>query len=129
MARGFILFLIALIISTSIPQSSKAQTANEMLSACKEINEAKLMSGGQVLMPTDFETGMCWGAFGAVQHFFNFRFVGEENPALNNCLPEDSTRLQLIKIFYKFGLEHPERLHEKWGFVAFSALYENFKCD
>jgi Rap1a immunity proteins len=103
-----------------------AQTAEEMASDCKEVAEASIING-QVMVPTDFESGVCWGAFAS----FNTatHFVGNDMMLLFRiCYPRDVTRSQEIKIFLAYAGKHPEELNKEYFVVALTANREAFPC-
>jgi CTP synthase (UTP-ammonia lyase) len=106
-----------------------SESAEEMVSNCKWIAEAKV-SDDQIEIPTDFHSGVCWGAFGTIQKAISvvpYSFP-KEGPLLGVCAPENSTRSQLIRIFIAYTERHPEKLHKDYFFIAIAALKEAFPC-
>jgi hypothetical protein len=107
---------------------SKAETVEEMLSACRSIAEAKV-SGGEVFYVPTHENGLCWGAFAVIQRLINLVYpVYSDNPIFGVCAPEHSKRTQLIAIFVLYAKNHPERYSEDFADVALIALREAFPC-
>jgi hypothetical protein len=108
---------------------ARAQSAEEMVSNCKELAEAKVV-GDQIAIPHDFDSGKCWGAFGTLQTAISVvpKSFPKDGPVLEVCAPEDSTHSQLIKIFMAYAMKHPEELHKDYFFVALAALREVFPC-
>jgi Rap1a immunity proteins len=109
-----------------------AQTAEEMVSRCQELTQAKITQE-QVAIPQDFDSGMCWGAFktlDTVVHLFPDSPSQAEltGPIFGVCAPEDATIPQQIKIFVTYADKHPEKLNQKYFFVAVAALKEAFPC-
>jgi hypothetical protein len=49
-------------------------------------------------------------------------------PLLKACLPEQSTRTQLIQVFIKFAEANPARLHEEGAPMAFESIQLAFPC-
>ena len=106
------------------------ESAEEMASACRTVAAAKVSATG-VALPTDFDSGLCWGAFAALQKAINIVASASPRPNvpfLGICAPETSTRTQLILIFEEFSRRHPERLNADFFFVALDALREAFPC-
>ncbi|MGA3081415.1 MAG: Rap1a/Tai family immunity protein [Terracidiphilus sp.] len=122
-----LLLSIGILYATSTVAFS--QSAEEMVSNCKWISESKV-SADQIEIPTDFHSGVCWGAFGTLQTAITvvpYSFP-KEGPLLGVCAPEKSTESQLIRIFIAYTERHPEQLHKDYFFVAIAALKEVFPC-
>lgn len=104
----------------------KAETAEEMLSACRAMTELKI-SGDIVSMPRTFEAGLCWGAFAVIAD--DTRWVGKSGqPTFRICAPENSTRTQIIAIFVEYAKRNPSKYSESFHDVALDALREAFPC-
>jgi hypothetical protein len=100
-----------------------------MLSSCKVLaGDVRLLGDNKIWMPTDFESGKCWGAFATLQAAI-VRIVGEsKTPVFGVCSPENSTRTQLISIFVEYAKKNPRFLNEDFFTVAIRALREAFPC-
>jgi hypothetical protein len=103
------------------------ETAEEIVSACRLLENAKVV-GDRVDMPKDFSSGMCWGAFSAVQSAILLKFSDETDPMLRVCAPANSTRTQLIAIFMAYIRTYPDKLHEDFMGMAIFALRAAFPC-
>ena len=103
-----------------------AQSALEVQSWCEPIVTAQIPSAGRILFPTNFNTGFCWGAFGAMQDIS--RIVIDRGRLLLVCAPADSSRLQFIRVFYKYVSDHPEPANQPFGVIAQWSLAEAFPC-
>jgi hypothetical protein len=127
MKKLTILFL--LVVAISIAPSIGAQSAEEMVSNCKELSEAKI-SAHQISVPQDFETGVCWGSFGTILDaiFVVPDSFPKDGPMLHVCAPQEVTVTQLVQIFIAYTKQHPEQLHKEYFFVALSALKGAFPC-
>ena len=108
---------------------SNAETAMEMHDYCRGISDAQLVATQQIVVPTTFEAGACWGAFSALQTLTVVKIGDGPHLALRTCLPPKSTRLQLVRVFRQYVTDHPEIGHEDWAIVALTALWEAFPCD
>ena len=107
-------------------KSAQAESALEMASLCRPVAKSKMDADSIVWMPRTYESGMCWGAFAAIQTAFN---IGDEGQLyLRVCLPENSTRLQLIRVFLRYVDEHPESEHEDFVIIGILAFREAFPC-
>jgi hypothetical protein len=120
---------ISLVFLLSEANQSNAETAIEMHDYCQGIADAQLKATGQILVPTTFEAGTCWGAFSAFGTLSMAIFDDSSGFALRICAPPRSSRLQLVRVFRQHVMDHPERGHEDWAIVALAALQEAFPCD
>ena len=128
-------WLIALCFFLSIPAMADTEpvdlSAERMLSACRDVAAARITDGG-IVMPKDFDSGLCWGAFGVLQTVISIVHVNEEDKTysrvLGVCVPSDATRSQLIAIFVEFAKRNPQRYHEDFYFVTKDALKAAFPC-
>lgn len=114
-------------LATILTSSLYAETAEEMVSACKLISEASV-SSGQVELPTDFRSGLCWGAFASIQEIVTWIPAKDSKPLLGVCAPSTSTRTQLIQIFLAYSKLHPEKVNQDFTIVALDALANAFPC-
>lgn len=105
---------------------SKAETTEEMLSACRPIAEAKV-SEDKAFFSVNSETQLCWGAFGAIQGLIVW-VSGDNTPILSVCAPKNSKRTELIAVFVLYAKNHPERYSEDFTHVAIGVLREAFPC-
>jgi hypothetical protein len=126
-----------------------AETAEIMLSSCEGVVDAQVTEQG-IALPTDFETGKCWGAFSVLETVSG---ILEKLPsdydlsrAPNDCLvadkqtaliyrsilglniPQGVSRKQVITIFVNYAKRHPEKLHADFFLVARDAIREAFPC-
>lgn len=114
---------------------ARAQSAEEMVSNCEAISEAKIV-GDHISLPQDFQSGVCWGAFlsfqSAIRYADNTNVDGSKSkfyrPLFQICAPPDSTASQLIKVFMNYASRHPEQLSKDYFRVALSANKEAFPC-
>lgn len=103
-----------------------AETAEEMLSACRPIVEAKV-SGDRISLPQTFDAGLCWGAFGSLQQVL-ILFDENGKPALHACVSGNATRTELIAIFVRYVETHPKVYPENFALVAVNAMIKAFPC-
>jgi len=119
-------FLGILLFSCS--SSAFADTAQEMLSACKPIARANISGGkGKVTGPDTFNAGKCWGAFTVIQNAIE-RVDDSMLLIYNICPPADSTRTKLISMFVDYAEKNPQRLQEDFFDVFVDALRKAFPC-
>jgi hypothetical protein len=118
--------LLFILILAFAAKFCAGETAEEMLSACRPITQAKI-SNGTVDLPSDFESGTCWGAFGMLQSVL---FLQEPNGerTLHSCPSSDVTRTELTAIFVKYVTEHPEDYSKGFQLVALNSILKVYPC-
>jgi hypothetical protein len=103
-----------------------AQTAEEMASNCRKVADATV-SNGEIDVPADFQSGICWGAFTSFQKATHI--VGYDNkPILGICYTAHVTTSQDVKVFLAYVDRHPEKLNQDYFWVAMAAAREAFPC-
>ena len=113
-------------LTSALAMSAHAQTAQQLLSACKPIAQGEVSEEG-IRFARTYETGLCWGLFSMLQ--FNIVTVDERRrPMYAVCAPETSSRAQLVQIFVKFAESVPARLHEEGNRLALESLRQAFPC-
>lgn len=123
--RLIICTFVATLASFGASQSH-AETAEEMLSACRPIIQAKV-SDGKIDLPQTFDVGSCWGAFAVLEQVM--RVVDENGkPLLHLCLPANTTRTELIAIFVRYVESHPKLYSENFAIVAVNTMVTTFPC-
>jgi hypothetical protein len=100
----------------------------EVQSWCQAIANAKHGADNTIFYEPTRETGFCWGAFGAIQGLSKLMWSSSKAPMLGICAPEQSTRVQYIKIFSKYVSDHPETAHKDFAYIARLALQDAFLC-
>ena len=121
-------FLIALLVFFNWSGSTRAATAAEYASFCRPFEKPILQEGGRIFFPPRPTANRCWGAFAAIQYLFNVNRPGEDVPLLGVCLPPESYRTQLIQVFLKYADQHPEKTHENFTAMVWSAFVLAFPC-
>lgn len=124
MRLAFLSSMIALVLAAT-PTATTAQTAQQMLSACRALAKANVTAEG-VAVPQDFDSGVCWGAFATIQTVIVH--VRGEQRLYRVCAPAPSTRTQLVAIFAKYAEDNPRRLHEDFFEVVMDGLRQAFPC-
>jgi hypothetical protein len=110
--------------------AAEPYSAADMLSECQAlVSSAKATSDPDAIeLDNSFSTGSCWGAFLSIQQLVTIKQAGARNPMFRVCVPEDTTLVQIIKIFESFARRHPERDSEPFTIVAIAGLHEAFRC-
>jgi hypothetical protein len=121
---------LACLFFVSAVQADERYTAGDMLGDCQAIVQASKASGNQDELELDntFSTGTCWGAFLSLQQFAVTKFEGGKNTLLRTCVPQNTTLVQIIQIFYIFAESNAERQQEPFTKVAIAALRSAFPC-
>jgi len=107
-----------------------AETTEEMVSSCRAIGAAQV-SGEHVSLPQDFNSGVCWGAFGMIQKMIYTLDPNTMKPFFYSCPPTGTagaTRTQLIQIFLTYAQARPEKYQEDYFDVALTAISKAFPC-
>ena len=118
-----------LVASCGCVYMTYAQSADEVLSACKLISVMKT-NERVTMLPHDFDSGLCWGAFGALEQFVKISDQAKRalQPASGICVPGNVARSRLIAAFRDFLKTHPERNQEQFYPVSRDALKAAFPC-
>src|SRR5689334_11768961 len=106
-------FLLVFYLSSAV----FAETAGQMLSACKGVSEAKILDD-RIQLPEDIDAGLCWGAFSVIDTVTNVMNPPNRNVIFEVCVPEGVARSQEVAIFVEYAKRNPQRLHENFFFVA-----------
>jgi Rap1a immunity proteins len=106
---------------------ANAETAEEMLSACRPVANASV-SNSNVNLPQTFEGGLCWGSFSIIQNLTTLLDIKTGNREFSVCTPENSTRTQLIAAFVEYIKQKPQRYSEEFLVVVLDSLRESFPC-
>jgi hypothetical protein len=127
------LSLLLLLVTSNLALAERhTESAEEMLSACEGLSTAKIV-GDAVALPSDFETGKCWGAFSTLYRLSKL-VVGQAQgrrdalPFLPVCSPAETTTTQYLAIFVQFSKANPQKLHKEFLVVAIEALTTAFPC-
>ena len=123
-------FLIALLVFFNWSGSTRAATAAEYASFCRLFEKPSLLPDGRINLPETPGANKCWGAFAVIQYIFKVATPksGELVRLLGVCIPPESTRTQLIKVFLNYADQHPEETHKSFMAVAWNALFLAFPC-
>ena len=120
---GRLMVVVALLVCASW---ASADSTQELLSACRDVAEAKIDSKG-IAISKNFDSGLCWGAFGVYQRV-TVMVDSTGDHLFAACVPQAVKRSQDIAIFVEFAKRHPERLHEEAFDVVMDALRSAFPC-
>ncbi len=123
---GFLSLLVLAVAGALSTTECRAESTEQMLSACRQIADAKI-SGDTIEMDHTFDIGLCWGAFSVIQRL-SATVDHEMKPILSSCAPSESTRTQLIAIYVRYAEKHPEKYHQDFVYTALSAMREAFPC-
>jgi hypothetical protein len=110
----------------SVPMYAQTPSAEEMASYCKGVAQATI-SAGQISLPPDFETGVCWGAFTSF-HEAAFATGNDDKPVFHVCFPDTASVSESVKVFLAYLERHPEKLHENYFLIAVIANQAAFPC-
>ncbi len=110
--------------------AAEPYSAREMLSECEQLlSTAKRAADPDAIeLDNTFSTGTCWGAFLSIQQLATLKMAGAKKRIFRDCVPEETTLIQLIQIFDAYVRRNPQRRDEPFTVVALAALHESFKC-
>ncbi len=117
--------ILMLLFSFWLVGPAYAQTAEKLASTCKNVvakGNARI-----TVLPQDFDSGLCWGAFAVVEQ--SLRPSGppqKQGPGI--CIPENSPRVRLISTFNEYLTNHPDRKGEEFYVVLRDALRMALAC-
>ena len=121
-----VLIQISCCLSLLVPQLASAGSAQELLSGCRSVANADV-SGEGIRFQQTYQTGICWGTFGAIQKVIVHVDV-TRRPFYGVCAPPNSTLSQLVAIFVSYAEKNPQRLHEDGFDIALESLRVAFPC-
>lgn len=121
-----VLFHLCFCLALFVPQLSSASSAQELLSGCRSIANADV-SGEGIRFQRTYQTGVCWGTFGAIQKVI-VHIDETKRPIYGVCAPPSSTLSQLVAIFVSYAEKNPQRLHEEGFDIAVESLQVAFPC-
>jgi hypothetical protein len=116
----------SLFLSFTLLSGANAESALEVQSWCEPVVTAKIPAPGTLHFVPTFETGVCWGAFGAIQQMS--QIYNDNGMMIGICAPADSSRTQFIRVFYKYVNDHPESANLPFAVIAHRALEQAFPC-
>jgi hypothetical protein len=122
----FLVLLLLIVAGLSSGKSCQAETTEEMLSACRALSHAKV-SNGAVEVPTDYDSGVCWGAFSVLMELLTAIDAKTKEPILRVHMPDHVTETQLIAIFVQYADKHPETYTKHFEWVAINAIVDAFR--
>src|SRR5206468_3953583 len=109
-AHSALLAAAFLFAEICIPSVASSETTAAVLASCGLLN-ASNVEGSEVVIPQDFASGTCWGAFAVLQRAI-VKAVDYTSTVFDVCAPLESRRTQLIRIFVDYARRNPKRLHD-----------------
>ena len=121
------IMLLVLLACGTAHASDKDDRALAVASQCGWVRTV-VLHNGQFDMQTTFAAGSCWGRFAVVQDFLNVIDEKDQRPLLGVCIPNDVSRIQLIKVYVRYVDEHPEKGHLFFFPVLMESMAKAFTC-
>jgi hypothetical protein len=108
------------------PTTIKARAGIEMLQKCEAfLSTTNFLSGNKLVITKEgFE---CWGYMEAIQDMV-VMVDRTGKRLLGVCAPEESTLVQLIRIYVNYGRKNATELHNESVVVVLKALGDAFPC-
>src|ERR1700752_2958552 len=99
----------------------RAQSARELLQSCEMLERAMHVEGRTVYIPPGPEINQCWGFIEAVQQYATLADQ-DGKTLLDACLNPDITTTDILQVFVKYALAHPDKANLKAAAAAYNAL-------
>jgi hypothetical protein len=107
-------------------KGSSLESAAAMQSNCRPFASAST-KGEYISAPQTFDTGICWGAFLAIQEFVVTPWT-PEGPGILPICNAGTDRAEMIRVFVRYVDTHPQRGGEQFTHVVLNALWEAYPC-
>lgn len=129
MRRSLVLVMAtALMAQTATPARSAdlTLTAGEMFESCRPFRGVDF-TREQLQLPSDFQTGVCWGTFLALYYASNM-VDGSDRPLFHICPPQGTTAAQFVNVYLAYLEAHPDFYGEPFILSAGASLIKAFPC-
>lgn len=126
MKRAWVLITLTLF---SMPGTITASDGNRLLSSCENFLSEARDVGEDIIFRSDYDSGFCFGSMLMLQSLGNIQFQGDKSPALYICAPPGVRTSQYARIVVDYLQRNPQLLHESGASLAFTAVFQAFKCD
>jgi hypothetical protein len=103
--------------------SAHAETAAVMGNYCRAFVTIKVKTDESFMMPSDQDSGICWGAFAAIQSIVN---ANRDDTSV--CAPANTSRLTIIQWFASYVSAHPEVYNQEFLSIALAAELDRRQC-
>jgi hypothetical protein len=123
-----ILGCMTFLLLCCLPSISAADTAQEMAGYCEAYRTTVTVSPQVFKLTATPESRVCWGAFSVIQGLGAVWDPGAKHSQLGVCLPEGSTRTELVKVFLRYMDVHPQVGHLHFEQVVVTAIQEAWPC-
>jgi hypothetical protein len=117
---------VALLFCSS---SARAQSANELLQACEELERTMTITGDNISFPPSQTNDECWYFMSAVQQYSTLAAPGTGQRFLGACTEATTTLSQLIRAFTSYARSHPQQLNATATVVTYNAMHSTFPCN
>ena len=119
-------------VTLSVPAYADITTM-QMMSLCEPVVNAVPLPDGNTRSVHTYESGLCWGAFLALESLsFDYVNQGDSESILGICPPmtgsSAQTIVQMVRIFDNYARQHPEIQHQKFELTALAALKPVYPC-
>ena len=106
----------------------------QMMEWCKPVVHATPLPDGNTQSVHTHESGLCWGAFLALDALSSLHEMNDPKTSIIGICPPkvmDSTAqatVQMVRIFDAYARQHPEIQHDSFVVIALPALHSVFPC-
>jgi hypothetical protein len=126
-SRLTLAMILLLGVGIARAKESNLESAAAMQSNCRPFASAST-KGEFISAPQTFDTGICWGAFLAIQEFVVTPWTPEGPGIVPICPKTGTDRAEMIRVFIRYVDMHPQRGGEQFTHVVLNALWEAYPC-
>lgn len=131
MIRRLIAACVAVLaVAIAVPATASAQTAQRMSAYCKTVAESDHASLARLRFKQQYGDGICVGFFWAILGAAGDLKGAETDarPLLRICRPENTSVIQMVKVYRKYVQTRPEEGQENAFMIAVKALTAAYPC-
>ena len=126
-SRHTLALILLLSVGIARAKESNLESAAAMQSNCRPFASAST-KGEFISFPQTFDTGICWGAFLAIQEFVVTPWTPDGPGIVPICPKTEIDRAEMIRVFIRYVDMHPQRGGEQFTHVVINALWEAYPC-
>lgn len=118
----------AILAAVMLGTPARAISGQQLLRQCEALDRGVVQKGGAVAIPGSRDAVECWAYMAAVQDFAG-TVEQEGGPSiLGSCPSSDTTRLDFVRAFLRYGRGHPADLDLKASVAVILALQSVYPC-
>lgn len=128
MRHMIILIVVLIATSTTCPQRADAiESGTELANYCQSLERTTKGTGEHVHIPNTKQALLCWGYMQAMQDM-SVLVTPQGRRLIGSCPPEQTTLLQLIRLFATYARSHPGEVRGNTAAAVIRVLQVTFPC-